>query len=110
MKRDNRLDDIKVASVNNGLVLLAGKAHGLDEKRVAIEGAYLRRWRASRGQRNRDGRQLLARRYLKELAWPTCDSHRASGQLRGGLGRASSGGGGPGGRLAARADRAIRGE
>jgi hyperosmotically inducible periplasmic protein len=40
LKTDKRLDDIKVASVNNGLVLLAGKAHGLDEKLVAIESAY----------------------------------------------------------------------
>jgi osmotically-inducible protein OsmY len=40
LKNDKRLDDIKVASVNNGLVLLAGKAHGIDEKLVAIESAY----------------------------------------------------------------------
>jgi hyperosmotically inducible periplasmic protein len=40
LKTDKRLDDIKVASVNNGLVLLSGKAHGLDEKLVAIESAY----------------------------------------------------------------------
>ena len=40
LKNDKRLDDIKVASVNNGLVLLSGKAHGLDEKLVAIESAY----------------------------------------------------------------------
>jgi hyperosmotically inducible protein len=40
LKADKRLADIKVASVNNGLVLLAGKAHGLDEKLVAIENAY----------------------------------------------------------------------
>jgi osmotically-inducible protein OsmY len=40
LKSDTRLNDIKVASVNNGLVLLAGKAHGLDEKLVAIESAY----------------------------------------------------------------------
>jgi osmotically-inducible protein OsmY len=39
-KSDKRLDDIKVASVNNGLVLLSGKAHGLGEKLVAIESAY----------------------------------------------------------------------
>jgi osmotically-inducible protein OsmY len=40
LKKDKRLEDIKVASVNNGLVLLSGKAHGLDEKLVAIESAY----------------------------------------------------------------------
>ncbi len=40
LKTDKRLDDVKVASVNNGLVLLAGKARGLDEKLVAIESAY----------------------------------------------------------------------
>jgi len=40
LKSDKRLEDIKVASVNNGLVLLAGKAHGLDEKLAAIENAY----------------------------------------------------------------------
>jgi osmotically-inducible protein OsmY len=39
-KNDKRLVDIKVASVNNGLVLLAGKAHGLSEKLAAIESAY----------------------------------------------------------------------
>jgi osmotically-inducible protein OsmY len=40
LKSDKRLSDIKVASVNKGLVLLSGKAHGLDEKLVAIESAY----------------------------------------------------------------------
>lgn len=40
LKTDKRLDDVKVASVNKGLVLLAGKAPGLDEKLVAIESAY----------------------------------------------------------------------
>ena len=40
LKSDKRLDDIKVASVNNGVVLLSGKAHGIDEKLVAIESAY----------------------------------------------------------------------
>jgi osmotically-inducible protein OsmY len=40
LKSDGRLADIKVASVNKGLVLLAGKAHGLDEKLIAIESAY----------------------------------------------------------------------
>jgi osmotically-inducible protein OsmY len=40
LKSDKRLDDIKVASVNNGLVLLSGKAHSIDEKLVAIEDAY----------------------------------------------------------------------
>jgi hyperosmotically inducible protein len=40
LKKDKRLDDIKVASVNNGVVLLAGKAHGLNEKLLAIESAY----------------------------------------------------------------------
>ncbi len=39
-KTDKRLDDIKVASVNKGLVLLSGKAHGIDEKLIAIESAY----------------------------------------------------------------------
>jgi osmotically-inducible protein OsmY len=40
LKSDKRLDGVKVASVNNGLVLLAGKAHRLDEKLAAIETAY----------------------------------------------------------------------
>jgi osmotically-inducible protein OsmY len=40
LKTDKRLADIKVASVNNGLVLLSGKAHGPDEKLMAIENAY----------------------------------------------------------------------
>ena len=40
LKKDKRLDDIKVASVNSGVVLLAGKAHGLTEKLAAIESAY----------------------------------------------------------------------
>jgi hyperosmotically inducible protein len=39
-KTDKRLDDIKVASVNKGLVLLSGKATGLDVKLIAIEHAY----------------------------------------------------------------------
>lgn len=39
-KTDKRLDDIKVASVNKGLVLLSGKATGLDVKLIAIENAY----------------------------------------------------------------------
>ena len=40
LKNDKRLEGIKVASVNNGLVLLAGKTRSLDEKLVAIESAY----------------------------------------------------------------------
>jgi len=40
LKNDKRFDDIKVASVNDGVVLLRGKAHGIDEKLVAIETAY----------------------------------------------------------------------
>jgi osmotically-inducible protein OsmY len=40
LKSDKRLEDIKVASVNNGVVLLSGKAHGIDEKLLAIENAY----------------------------------------------------------------------
>jgi hyperosmotically inducible periplasmic protein len=40
LKSDKRLEDIKIASVNNGLVLLSGKAHGLDEKLEAIEKVY----------------------------------------------------------------------
>ena len=40
LKSDKRLEDVKVASVNNGLVLLAGKARRLDEKLAAIESAY----------------------------------------------------------------------
>jgi len=39
-KTDKRLDDIKVASVNKGLVLLSGKANGIDVKLIAIENAY----------------------------------------------------------------------
>ncbi|TMB54884.1 MAG: BON domain-containing protein [Chloroflexi bacterium] len=40
LKNDKRLEGVKVASVNNGLVLLAGKTRSLDEKLVAIESAY----------------------------------------------------------------------
>jgi osmotically-inducible protein OsmY len=40
LKHDKRLEGIKVASVNNGLVLLSGKAHDLDEKLVAVEATY----------------------------------------------------------------------
>lgn len=40
LRKDSRLEDIKVASVDNGLVLLSGKAHGIDEKLAAIEAAY----------------------------------------------------------------------
>jgi osmotically-inducible protein OsmY len=40
LKNDKRLEEVKVASVNNGLVLLAGKARRLDEKLAAIESAY----------------------------------------------------------------------
>ena len=39
-KTDKRLDSIKVASVNKGLVLLSGKTTGLDVKLLAIENAY----------------------------------------------------------------------
>ena len=40
LKNDQRLGEVKVASVNKGLVLLAGKARRLDEKLAAIESAY----------------------------------------------------------------------
>lgn len=39
-KADKSVDGIKVASVNNGVVLLSGKANGLTEKLRAIELAW----------------------------------------------------------------------
>ena len=40
LKTDTKMDDVKVASVNKGLVLLSGKAANLDETLRAIENAY----------------------------------------------------------------------
>jgi osmotically-inducible protein OsmY len=40
LKTDRRMDDVKVASVNNGVVLLSGKAENLTDKLRAIENAY----------------------------------------------------------------------
>ena len=40
IKADNTLDGVKVASVNNGVVLLSGKANALDTKLRAIEAAW----------------------------------------------------------------------
>ena len=40
LKAHKTLDDVKVDSVDNGLVLLGGKARSLDLKLVAIETAY----------------------------------------------------------------------
>jgi hyperosmotically inducible periplasmic protein len=40
LKADRTLHDVKVASVNNGVVLLKGKAHSLSTKLRAVETAY----------------------------------------------------------------------
>ena len=40
LKTDHKMDDVKVASVNNGVVLLSGKAANISEKLRAIENAY----------------------------------------------------------------------
>ena len=40
LKTDTKMDDVKVASVNNGVVLLSGKTENLTEKLRAIENAY----------------------------------------------------------------------
>src|SRR5712692_9879532 len=40
LKTDTKMNDVKVASVNNGVVLLSGKAANLNEKLRAIENAY----------------------------------------------------------------------
>ena len=40
LKADTKMDDVKVTSVNNGLVLLSGKAANLTETLRAIENAY----------------------------------------------------------------------
>ena len=40
LKTDTKMDDIKVSSVNNGVVLLSGKAANLNETLRAIENAY----------------------------------------------------------------------
>jgi osmotically-inducible protein OsmY len=40
LKTDTKMDDVRVTSVNNGLVLLSGKAANLDQKLRAIENAY----------------------------------------------------------------------
>jgi hyperosmotically inducible periplasmic protein len=40
LKTDTRMNDVKVASVNDGVVLLSGQAANLTEKLRAIENAY----------------------------------------------------------------------
>jgi hyperosmotically inducible protein len=40
LKTDTKLEDVNVASVNNGVVLLSGKTANLSEKLSAIENAY----------------------------------------------------------------------
>jgi hyperosmotically inducible protein len=40
LKTDRKMEDVKVASVNNGTVLLSGKTENLTEKLRAIENAY----------------------------------------------------------------------
>lgn len=40
LKADSKMEDVKVASVNNGVVLLSGKTGSLIEKLRAIENAY----------------------------------------------------------------------
>lgn len=40
LKADSKMDDVKVASVNNGVVLLSGKTGSLADKLLAIENAY----------------------------------------------------------------------
>jgi hyperosmotically inducible protein len=40
LKADSKMDDVDVASVNNGLVLLSGKTANLNEKLRAIQNAY----------------------------------------------------------------------
>jgi hyperosmotically inducible protein len=40
LKADDKLDDVKVASVNAGVVLLSGKAENIDQSLRAIENAY----------------------------------------------------------------------
>ena len=40
LKTDTRMDNVNVASVNNGVVLLSGKAADLTQKLRAIENAY----------------------------------------------------------------------
>jgi hyperosmotically inducible protein len=40
LKADKSMDDVKVASVNKGVVLLSGKTKSLDHKLQAIEHAY----------------------------------------------------------------------
>jgi len=40
LKADSKMKDVKVASVNNGVVLLSGKTDSLTEDLRAIENAY----------------------------------------------------------------------
>jgi osmotically-inducible protein OsmY len=40
LKTDTKMDDVKVSSVNNGVVLLSGKTANLNETLRAIENAY----------------------------------------------------------------------
>ena len=40
LKTDAKMDDVKVASVNNGVVLLSGKAEDINQSLRAIQNAY----------------------------------------------------------------------
>ena len=40
LKTDAKMDDVKVASVNRGVVLLSGKAEDINQSRRAIQNAY----------------------------------------------------------------------
>ena len=40
LKTDAKMDDVKVASVNRGVVLLSGKAENIGQSLRAIENAY----------------------------------------------------------------------
>src|ERR1700687_2125761 len=40
LKTDAKMDDVKVASVNNGVVLLSGKAENVSQSLRAVENAY----------------------------------------------------------------------
>jgi osmotically-inducible protein OsmY len=40
LKHNQRFEDVTVASVNKGVVLLSGKTRGLDDKLAAVESAY----------------------------------------------------------------------
>ena len=58
LKTDAKMDDVKVASVNSGVVLLSGKAEDIDQSLRAIENAYTVPGRSPRVQRDPDRQQL----------------------------------------------------